>query len=209
MSGLAMTEISAEALRNKTVEVARRHKASWIELGQCLYAVYKDKHYRGWSFLNFDTYCSKELGIRQTTASKLLKSYYFLEKEEPRLAEPKYSEEASPARMPNYESVNLLRLARENKNIEARDFATLREDVIEKAREPKEVRTKVKKMLADSAPAKNPNDEKRDRRNKALKRLLTFLKSTKMELESEKLVPAYLIKQINDLSEKLQDQIEE
>lgn len=209
MSSTALTDVSSDTLRQKTLEVARRHKASWIELGQCLYAVYKDKHYRNWNFLNFDTYCMKELGIRQTTASKLLKSYYFLEKEEPRLASPGFSEEESPARMPNYESVNLLRLAKENKKIEARDFAVLREQVIEKAREPKEIRTKVKQLLTESEPAKDPADERRSRRNQALKRLMSFLNNTRKELESEKLVPAYLLKQISELTDKIKDQIEE
>ena len=52
-----------------------------------------DKHFRTWNYLSFDTYCFKELGIRQTTASKLLKSYSFIEKEEPRLASAAFSEE--------------------------------------------------------------------------------------------------------------------
>ena len=42
----------------------------------------------------------------------------------------------------------------------------------------------------------------------AIKRLITTLKNTKRELESEKLLPEYLLKQLMSLSEKLEDQIE-
>ena len=72
-----------DALRNKTLDAAKRHKASWIELGQYLYAIYKDKYYKDWGYLTFEAYCGKEINVKLSTASKLLKSYDFLEKEEP------------------------------------------------------------------------------------------------------------------------------
>ena len=45
----------AEAIRKKTLEAARQHKASWIELGQYLNAIYKDKHFKEWGFLSLVT----------------------------------------------------------------------------------------------------------------------------------------------------------
>ena len=58
---------STEALRKKTLETAQRHKASWIELGQYLFSIQKDKLYKNWNYLSFETYCRKELGIKETT----------------------------------------------------------------------------------------------------------------------------------------------
>src|ERR1700752_2981475 len=104
-------EKQSDALREKVVEVAKKYKATWIELGQYLFTIYKDKLFKTWNYLSFETYCMKELGIKQLTASKLLKSYEFLEKEEPRITAHTYVEETEPKKMPNYESVNLLRLA--------------------------------------------------------------------------------------------------
>ncbi len=201
-------DVVNESLRQKTLEVARGHKASWIELGQCLHTVYKDKLYRNWNYLSFEVYCGKELGIKQTTASKLLKSYYFLEKEEPRIVSSQFAEEESPAKVPNYESVNLLRLAKENKDISSRDFAELRESVLEKGKEPKEVRTQVKKLLSEQMEEKDPAVVRNQRRSAAIKRVVTFLSGAKREFESDNLLPGHIIKQMNDLMLKLEDQLE-
>src|SRR5688500_13719187 len=104
----AILELDKDILRQKTLEIAKRHKASWIEFGQYLFTVHKDKLFRDWGFLSFETYCHKELGIKQTTAVKLLRSYQFLEREVPRLVDPKLQQEEEPRKIPNYESVNLL-----------------------------------------------------------------------------------------------------
>src|SRR4051812_43890779 len=103
-------KIASGSLREKTLETAKRHKASWIQLGQFLYTIYKDKHYKDWGFLTFETYVGKELHLKQTTAVKLLKSYYFLEKEEPKILERANAEDPDEL-LPSYESVNVLRLA--------------------------------------------------------------------------------------------------
>ncbi len=201
-------EVQKDSLREKTLEIAKRHKASWIELGQYLFTIHKDKMYKEWGYLVFETYCRKELGIKETTASKLVKSYSFLEKEEPRLASAeRFMEEDAPKAVPHYESVNLLRLAKENKELTPHDFADIRKSVIQDAKEPKEVRAQVKQLLS-AHEIKDANEERKSRRNTVIKRLVTMLASTRMELESEGLIPAYLIKQMRDLAEKLQDQIE-
>lgn len=202
--------MESETLRKKTLEVAKRHKASWIELGQYLYTVYKDKHFREWGFLTFDAYCAKELHLRQATAMKLLKSYYFLEKEEPRFVKEAMSEEeeAADKRVPSYESVNLLRLARENSEISAEDFSDLRQAVLVQAKEPKEVRTQVKKILEETA-GEETTEERDRRRNSRIKRMVSFLTTLKREMESDDLLPKYLIKQIDELRQKLEDQIKE
>lgn len=202
-------EPSIDNLRDKTLEVAKRHKASWIQLGQYLFSIHKDKLYKTWGFLTFETYCKKELGIKETTAAKLLKSYSFLEREEPRLAKvaSSDSDEEAPTVIPSYESVNLLRLARDNKNIAPSDFAEIRNSVINKGNEPKEVRAQVKKLLSDQE-VKDPAEVRRTRRNAAIKRIVSVISMAKKELESENLLPDHLLKQMTQLVEKLQDQIE-
>lgn len=197
----------AEAIRKKTLEAARQHKASWIELGQYLNSIYKDKHYKEWGFLSFEAYCMRELSIKQQTASKLIKSYSFLEKEEPRLAKPDFSEQASPKKLPDYEAVNLLRLAKENEKITPRDYAELREAVLESAREPKEVRSQVKKIL-EARDDKDPAEVRQTRRNGLIKRLVTMLLSARREFESENLLPGSVLREMTALAEKLEGQIE-
>lgn len=202
-------ETATEGLREKTADAAKRHKASWIELGQYLFSIHKDKLYKAWGFLTFETYCRKELGIKETTAGKLLKSYSYLEKEEPRFvkAASPDSDEEMPAVVPHYESVNMLRLAKDNKRISPQDFADIRNSVINNGREPKEVKMQVRKLLSEQE-VKDPAEVRRTRRNAAIKRIVSVINMAKKELENEDLLPDYLIKQMSQLVEKLQDQIE-
>ncbi len=154
-----------------------------------------------------ECYCRKELHIRETTAAKLLKSYYHLEKEEPRIATANYLEGDSPAVIPDYESVNLLRLAKNNKNISPQDFAQIRSSVIQNGKEPKDVREQVKKLLSDQE-IKDPAEVRRTRRNAAIKRIVSVITMAKKELQNENLLPDNLLKQMTQLVEKLQEQIE-
>lgn len=195
-----------DELRSKTMDVARRHKASWIELGQYLFSISKNKLFKEWGYLTFETYCVKELRIREATASKLLKSYSFLEREEPRMVKPEYISEETPQKIPDYESVNLLRLAKQNKNVPVRDFAELRHAVLNEAREAKEVRAKVKAIVKEQKPDDAP-EAREQQRASILKRLIGFLNGAKAQLEEEDLVPDHVLKQIEALTSKLEDQL--
>ena len=72
-----MEEVSRDSLRYQVLKSAKAFKTSWIELGQMLYTVWKDKSYKEWGYSGFDAYTSKEIGIRGQTSFKLLKSYSF------------------------------------------------------------------------------------------------------------------------------------
>lgn len=199
--------MSNEDLRVETVEIAKKHKASWIQLGQHLFSIYKNKLYKEWGYQAFETYCQKELSIREATASKLIKSYSFLEKEEPRIVKPDYTDGETPKKIPDYEAVNVLRLAKQNKNIPTNEFAELRNDVLNEGKEVKEVRAQVKKILETHAPKDGP-EMKEQKRGSILRRLIGFLNSAKTQLEEEDLAPDYLLKQIDALTQKLEDQLE-
>ncbi len=201
-----MITVGNDELRIQTVEIAKKHKASWIQLGQHLFSIYKNKLYKEWGYPAFDSYCKKELGIRDTTASKLIKSYSFLEKEEPRIVKSDYAEDETPRKIPDYESVNVLRLAKNNKNIPTNEFAELRNDVLNEGKECKEVRAQVKRILETHAPKETP-EMKDQKRGSILRRLIGFLNSAKTQLEEEDLVPDYLLKQIDTLTQKLEDQL--
>ncbi len=201
-------QIDNEQLRKKTAEIARKHKASWIEFGRYLHPIYQNKLYKAWGFLTFEGYCKSELGIKEATAGKLLKSYRFLENEEPQLVKEPFAEDRQVKAIPNYEAVNILRLAKQNQNITAQDFAKLRSAVLENNQEPKELRSKVKAILAErTEEEKDPADVRRLRRNASIKRVVTFLTNMKKELESDNLLPPYLLKQISELAAKLEDQL--
>ncbi len=203
------TNVSLEQdeLREKVLEVARRHKASWMELGQYLYTIQKNKMFKYWGYLEFDSYCMKELRIKPLTALKMMRSYQFLEREEPKVIESQSSGDESLRKIPSFEAVNILRLARKNKLLTTKDLEHIREDVLEVGKEPKEVRAHVRRLLSDRD-VKDPREVRKARRNSAIKRLISVLANTKKELENEHLLPAYLLKQIAELEKKLVDQIE-
>ena len=78
-----MQGVEEGSVRHLALRSAKNFKTSWVELGRALYTVWKDKCYKAWGYITFDAYTAKEIGIKKQTAMKLLKSYYFLEKEEP------------------------------------------------------------------------------------------------------------------------------
>ena len=195
-----------EELREKVADVARRHKASWIELGQYLFSISKNKLFKEWGYMTFEAYCVKELKIREATASKLLKSYSFLEKEEPRMVKPEYAVEEEPRKIPDYESVNLLRLAKQNKNIPVKEFAELRHEVLNEAKEYKDVRAKVKAIVQEQKPQDTP-EARESKRASVIKRLIGFLNGAKTQLEDEDMVPEHVVKAIEALASKLEDQL--
>ncbi len=197
---------NTDTVREKTKEAAKRYRASWVEVAQYLYTIYKDKLYRDWNYVNFETYCARELQIKQSAAVKMLKSYYFLEKEEPEALAANNSDDTSKASAPNFEAVNLLRLAKTNKKITPAEFRDLRQAVFEKEKEPKEVRAQIRQIVSEKEP-KDLRQEKDAKRNTVIKRLITFLSNAKRELENDELVPVYLLKQMNDLAIKLEDQL--
>lgn len=195
-----------EEIRSKTLITAKSYKASWIELGRYLQAIYKDKMYKGWGFLAFETYCKKELGMKEAMASKIIKSFSFLETEEPKLTKPEFFEKETTQPVPDLEALNTLRLAKNNKNIPQQDFEEIRESVIEKGAGQQEIREKVKKIIEKTQDTES-DEFKKSKRNAVLKRALSSLIAIQKECAQTKLVPDYLLKQISDLTVKLEDQL--
>lgn len=195
-----------EEIRDKTLQTAKSYKASWIELGRYLQAIYKDKMYKGWGFLAFETYCKKELGMKEAMASKIIKSFSFLETEDPKQTKPEFFQKEESRPVPDLDALNTLRLAKNNKNIPQEDFAEIRESVLEKGAGQQEIRAKVKKIIEETQDT-DSLEFKKSKRNAVLRRALSSLIAVQRECAQSKLVPEYLIKQISDLAVKLEDQL--
>jgi hypothetical protein len=193
-----MAGIDSSGIRYKVLESAKDFKASWIGLGQALFTVWKDKLYKEWGYQEIETYVLKEIGIKKQTALKLLRSYSFMEKEEPRYLDRDLKGEAGPAEMPTYESVDVLRLAKERKDLDGEDYAKVRKYVLEEAKDA----GYVKKDLASMVREKNEidPDELAAKKNAALlKRLLSVLRSVKTEFRGSEKLPQSLMKDVEAL----------
>ncbi len=203
-----MQTLEPQSLRYQVLEAARNFKGSWVKLGQFLYTVYKDKHFKNWGFLSFEAYCKKEIGIQKNTAVKLLSSYYFLEKNEPELLKSDYfDKESSPAEIPGYEAINVLRLAKNNKNLTADDYHDFKDSLFQQGKDYKEVRREIGLRLLSAREEANPEQAREKRRQATIKRLCATLKSLQEEISVNKLLPQKLITDIENLIEKLQSEL--
>ncbi|MDD5073260.1 MAG: hypothetical protein PHX64_02000 [Candidatus Omnitrophica bacterium] len=204
MEGLDEGSIRYTVLRNVI-----NFKTSWIELGQSLYSVWKDKLYRDWGYLTFEAYASREIGVRKETAMKLLRSYYFLEKEEPQYLQKKESAGPSEAAsLPGYEAVNLLRLAKNKKEIDEDGYEALKKNVFEKGKDVRDVRKDLTALIRQREEL-DPQEARQRRKAAAVRRVVATLKGLKNDIEIAKLLPAGTVKEIKDLITKLEAEITE
>ncbi len=177
-----MGSLDPSSLRYQVLDSARQFKSSWIELGRFLYQVNQGKLFKEWGFITFEGYTAKEVGIRQQTAVKLLKSYYFLEKEEPQFLKRQLDTETKPNSIPSYEAVNALRLASQNDRIPEKQYDEIRDAVLEDAREEGEVKKKIRYVLKANPSASKPIDKEKQK-EQAVIRTVAALKRSKIELE--------------------------
>jgi hypothetical protein len=203
-----LSEIAGgDPAREHVLVCAKQFKTSWVELGRALYAVWKDKLYRNWGYGDFDAYTSKEIGIKKNTSMKLLKSYYFLEKEEPQFLSQyqQAAEQGDQARLPGLESIDLLRKAKEGKQLDTDDYQNLKEAVL-KGKEDTEVKKELTSLIRQREELE-PEEAWERKRGAVIRRFVGTLRSLSDELKSSKIVSAQLIKETEALLRKLESEI--
>jgi hypothetical protein len=197
-----LEELEAGTLRYRVLDHCRLFKTAWIEFGEALFTAERQKNYREWGYLTFEGYCQKELGIRHATALKLLKSYTFLRNEEPEylkeLKKPK-SNRLGDSRLPDMESVHLLRLAKSNKNVGEDKYQKIRTKVLEEADDARLVRNEIR-SLSGLRP-QNPS------RFDFLQKLLGTLKRAKEVSSQYDLLPRRILQSLDDLSDEIRDEM--
>jgi hypothetical protein len=201
-----MEDIEKDSLRYRILEKVKMFKTSWIELGQALYSVWKDKMYKSWGYTTFDAYASKEIGIKKPTAMKLLRSYYFLEKEEPSYLKEEHAEPTNAASIPSYEAVDVLRKAKNKKILDAEDYYNLKKKVFQKGRDVREVKKDLT-MLIKERQELEPEEARKKREIATVRRFLSTLKTLKRDIETLKLLPASVIKDTDKLIHKIEAEL--
>ncbi|MBM3253209.1 MAG: hypothetical protein FJZ16_03025 [Candidatus Omnitrophica bacterium] len=195
------------SFRYQVLKCAKDFKTSWVELGRALYSVWKDKLYKEWGYNTFEAYIAKEIGIRRQTAMKLLRSYWFLEKEEPEYLKDEYVKNVEASKLPNYESVYVLRQAKAKSELDENDYTNLKKDVFEKGRDARDIKKDLTALVRQRKES-DPQEAWKKKRVATVKRFITTLKSLKYEIETSKLLPTSLIKETGELIKKLEVQIE-
>jgi len=200
-----LTMAEPSSLRDLAITTAKDFKNSWIELGRVLFSIWRDKHYKEWGYQQFDTYVTKEIGIRKATSLKLLRSYYFLEKEEPAYLQQDYLQGTDPAKVPSYEAIDVLRRAKE-KNLDRQDYQKLREDIFVKGKDSKEIRKDLTTLIREREEY-DPEEAWQRKKQTNIKRFIGTLKSLKREMEDTKLLPDKIAREVNSLIAKLEEQL--
>ncbi|OGW75618.1 MAG: hypothetical protein A2Z72_00455 [Omnitrophica bacterium RBG_13_46_9] len=201
-----MGNVDESSLRHLVLQSAKSFKTSWIGLGQSLYAVWKDKAYREWGFNTFDSYTMKEIGIRKDTALKLLRSYHFLEKEGPSYLVENRSEKVNPSSVPTYESVNALRLASNNKNIDRSDYAAIKDKVFQRGKDAREIKKDLTQLIKQREELE-PEEAWKKKKLAVVRRFMSALKSLSRELKITKVLPSRFIEETDRLIAKLEGEV--
>lgn len=194
------------SLRYRILESAKHFKTSWVELAQALYSVWKDKVYKEWGYAQFDTFTSREIGIKKQTAMKLLRSYYFLEKEEPAYLRKGYAESTETAAIPTYETIDVLRQAKSKRMLDENDYEDFKKRVFEKGKDARDLKQDLTALIRERKELM-PQEAREERRAATLKRFLSVMKSLTQEIESAKFLPASVVKEAQQLLKHLESEI--
>ncbi|MBU1122235.1 MAG: hypothetical protein ABIH71_00930 [Candidatus Omnitrophota bacterium] len=201
-----MENMDKNSVRYHVLQKAKDFKSSWIELGRALYSVYNDKTYKEWGYQAFETYTVKEVGVKKQTAMRLLNSYYFLEKEEPICLQRSCDESSEAKSVPSYEAVDVLRLAKRNKELDESDYDDLKKGAFEDGRDAKQLKKDVTLLLKKRKDI-DPEEE-RIRNNKVIiKRCVATLKTIKKDIEVLGVLPQDIAIEIGKLLQKIEAQI--
>ena len=201
-----LDNMSADLLRDEVLKFAKDFKTSWVSLGQSLYSVWKHKLYVGWGFEKFEIYTQKELGIRKETAMKLLKTYFFIEQDEPEYLSKDFKEDRDPVQVPHYESMNFLRLAKQNKEVNKQDYLHIKKDIFEKGKDVRGLRKDLVALIKQRKEV-DPEEERQRRSQEAIRRLLAAARSFKQDMQALKLVPADVLEETDRLIKSLEREI--
>jgi hypothetical protein len=199
---MKMTDQSGE-LRAHIALHAKNFKLSWVQLGQGLYSVWRDKLYHSWDFDKFEDYVIRELGLKKPLALKLVKTYFFVEQDEPVYLKKEFAESRETAVIPGYESLDVLRLARTRKELTREDYTKLRKDIFEKGKEASLVRKDLTAIIKERKKV-DPEQAREDRHDQSVRRLMAALRSFKKDMETLKLAEPDIIEEAEGLLERLE-----
>jgi len=193
----------SENLRAHIARHAKDFKLSWIQLGQGLYSVWRDKLYQSWEYEKFEDYVVRELGLKKPLALKLVKTYFFVEQDEPVYLKKEFAEARDTSVIPGYESLDVLRKARGHKELTREDYTKLRRDIFEKGREASLVRKDLTAMIRERKNI-DPKQAREERHEQSVRRLMAALRTFKKDMEALKSADPQIVHEAEELLERLE-----
>jgi hypothetical protein len=186
-------QIASGSFRHTVLSAARRFKASWVELGKLLVQVRDEASFSGWGYETFDLYCTKELHIRKATAEKLVRSFSFLARHEPRAVANDDIVQTAPA----FEVVEVLAGAEERGQLDAQEYRSIRDAIWN----PEKPVAQLRREFSDrfpSPPAPRPEGGE-------LKRLAGWSARLAAELKACRAVPSAIAERALALADDVEE----
>ena len=182
------------SVRHSVLDAARRFKASWVELGKLLVDVRDRALFSEWGFATFDQYCSKELHIRKSTAEKLVRSFSFLARHEPRAVANDDLVRTAPA----FEVVEVLAGAEERGQLDANEYRAIRQSIWDSEKPVAELRREVSERFP-RPPAPPPTGDAQ------MSRLAHLARKLAADLKSNRAVPRAIAERAAALAEDVEE----
>lgn len=142
------SSVQPGTFRHNVLMAARRFKATWAEMGKLLVQVRNEAKFEEWGYDSFDTYVTKELHIRKSTADKLLKSFGFLQKFEPTVVEAPDLQERAPA----FEVVEVLADAEARGQLTPSEYKSIRDTIWDAEKSTAELRRDLEERFPRPPP---------------------------------------------------------
>jgi hypothetical protein len=180
--------------RSALLRLTRRFKSSWLELGEALSEVKRNKTWEQWGYESFETYAKTELKLRADTVEKLTGSYMFLHKRAPEVLKRDPLEA-----LPTYQAIDYLRRVEEKA---AEDDTIPRQAVVDVRKQILDDGVpvaKVARLYNDTLFPTSEND-KREQSKKALRSTATKLREL---LADTKAVPKHLASRVGESLDEL------
>lgn len=110
-----MEGLEPGSTRYLALSALRVFRSTWVELGKLLTDVAYGGDYKEWGYEDFEVYCARELGLKKPTVKKLMVSYNYMKSYAPERLETVEGEDGYD--VPDYQTVELLKKAREREDI--------------------------------------------------------------------------------------------
>jgi hypothetical protein len=136
----------------------------------------------------------------------LLKTYFFVEQEEPEYLKKEFSEAREAVRVPGYEAVNVLRLAKQSKGLMRDDYVKLKKDIFDKGKDASLARKDLTAIMKERKQV-DPEEERDKRSEAAIRKLYHALESFRKDMAVLKLIPDNIIDEAEGLMNKLEAQL--
>jgi hypothetical protein len=180
------------SFRHTVLVASKRFKSSWVELGKLLAKVHDEGLFDGWGFGSFEEYALKELRIRSSTAFKLIKSYSFLNKHEPKAMEREDIAQTAPA----FEVVEVLAGAEQRGQLSAQDYKSIRDAIWNPEKSVSELKREFTTQF--------PKEEAEPSKGEALKRLAAQAQKLVDALAANGKVPKAVVERAKALVDDLE-----